>query len=62
VSSYTTPVWETASTLFVGIGHPSKKIPNCPKSFLGLPWLPSNNQTVWEACWCGQRCQRLKQL
>jgi hypothetical protein len=24
--------------------------------------LPSNNQTVWEACWCGQRCQRLKQL
>jgi hypothetical protein len=37
---------ETASTPFVGIGHPSKKIPNCPKSFLSLPWLPSNNQTV----------------
>jgi hypothetical protein len=26
--------------------HPSKKIPNCPKSFLSLPWLPSNNQRV----------------
>ena len=25
------------------IGHPSKKFPNCPKSFLSLPWLPSNN-------------------
>jgi hypothetical protein len=23
-----------------------KKIQNCPKSFLSLPWLPSNNQTV----------------
>jgi peptide-methionine (R)-S-oxide reductase len=23
-----------------------EKIPNCPKSFLSLPWLPSNNQTV----------------
>jgi hypothetical protein len=32
------PVWETASTPFVGIGHTSKKIPNCPKSFLSLPW------------------------
>ena len=56
VSSYTIPVWETASTPFLGIGHPSKKIPNCPKSFLSLPWLPSNNETVWETCWCGQRC------
>ena len=46
VSSHTIPVYETASTPFVGIGHPSKKIPNCPKSFLSLPWLPSNNQTV----------------
>jgi hypothetical protein len=46
----------------VGIGHPSKKIPNCPKSFLSLPWLPSNNQTVWETCWCGQRCHFLTQL
>ena len=62
VSSHTIPVWETASTPFVGIGHPSKKIPNCPKSFLSLPWLPSNNQTVWETCWCGQRCQSLTQL
>jgi hypothetical protein len=59
VSSHTIPVWETASTPFVGIGHPSKIIPNCPKSFLILPWLPSNNQTVWETCWCGQRCQSL---
>jgi hypothetical protein len=24
--------------------------------------LPSNNQTVWEICWCGQRCQSLTQL
>ena len=32
--------------VFVSIGHPSKKIPSCPKSFLSLPWLPSNNQTV----------------
>ena len=29
LSSHTIPVWETASTPFVG--HPSKKIPNCPK-------------------------------
>jgi hypothetical protein len=27
----------------LGIGHPSKNIPNCPKSFLSLPWLLSNN-------------------
>jgi hypothetical protein len=46
VSSHTIPVYETASTPFVGIGHPSKNIPNCPKSFLILQWLPSNNQTV----------------
>ena len=45
VSSHTILDWEAASTPFVGIGHPSKKIPNCPKSFLSLPWLPSNNQT-----------------
>jgi hypothetical protein len=45
VSSNTIPVWETASTPF------------CPRSFLNLPWLPSNNQTVWETCWYGQRCQ-----
>jgi hypothetical protein len=62
VSSHTIPVWETASTPFVGIGHPSKKNSNCPKSFLSLPWLPLNNQTVWETCWCGQRCQSLTQL
>ena len=36
VSSHTIPVWETASKPFVGIGHPSKKIPNCPMSFLSL--------------------------
>ena len=48
MSSRTIPVWESASTPFVGIGHPSKRIPNCPKSFLSLPWLPSNNHTVWE--------------
>jgi hypothetical protein len=53
VSSHTIPVWEKASTPFVSIGHQSKKNPNCTKSFLSLPWLPSNNQTVWEACWCG---------
>jgi hypothetical protein len=29
VSSHTIPVCETTSTPFVGIGHPSKKIPNC---------------------------------
>jgi hypothetical protein len=46
VSSHTIPVCETASTPFVGIGHSSKKFTNCPKSFLSLPWLPSNNQTV----------------
>jgi hypothetical protein len=46
----------------VGIGHPSKRNSNCPKSFLGFPWLPSNNQTVWATSWCGQRCQRLTQL
>jgi hypothetical protein len=62
VSSHTIPVWETASTPFVGIGHLLKKIPNCPKSFLSLHWLPSNNQTVWETCWCRQRCQSLTQL
>ena len=55
VSSHIIPVWETASTPFVGIEH--SKL-----SFLSLSWLPSNSQTVWEACWCGQRCQSLTQL
>ena len=30
MSSHTIPVCETASTPFVGIGHQSKKIQNCP--------------------------------
>jgi hypothetical protein len=60
VSSHTIPVWETASTPFVGIGHPSKKIPSCPKSFLSLPWLPSNTKTVWKTCCCGHICQSLE--
>jgi hypothetical protein len=38
VSSHTIPVGETGSTPFVSIEHASKKIPNCPKSFLTLPW------------------------
>ena len=37
VSSHTIPVWETASTPFLGIGHPSKKIPNIVQS---LSWSP----------------------
>jgi hypothetical protein len=61
VSSHTISVWETGSTPFVSIGHASKKIQNCPKSFLTLPWLPSNNQAVWETCWCEQKCLSLTQ-
>jgi hypothetical protein len=39
-----------------------EKNPNSTTSFLRLPWLPSNNQTVWETCWCGQRCLSLAHL
>jgi hypothetical protein len=46
LSSHTITLQETASTPFVSIGHPSKKNPNSTTSFLRLPWLPSNNQTV----------------